>query len=308
MPLCENCGKAIGVVKFCPACGTRTKLDWRALMDQERFESFGSAITETYATGPAHAHPRNLLRKKTVWFTLAACLIAAVFAGLWLRARHQPAMEATAALVVEPSAIVVEPSAIVVAPSPIVARNAAPPPTPRHPRTTPVPTAAPSLAPTNAPTASITPSPPSTASLSLDDAPALVRSNADLAVGKKGSCGGDNVTVDLRGFTRGCTLFGLTSSGLLANGKGTVLIVPVSTTEDIEDVSYGLLYIRSGATAASRFLGVLASDGPGPLVMLVQNGFIIEQNGTRKKSFTFNGHRVVEVNAKPRPRTRRLSR
>ncbi len=282
MPLCENCGKAIGLVKFCPACGTRTTLDWRTLMDQERYESFGSAITETYATGPVRARRRIALRKKTLfWLTLAACVIVAVFAGARLLVRHQPAMQAKATMVVARSAI--------------VARKRAPPPTAPPPSATPVPTATPSPVPTSAPTATITPSPLATAALSRDDAPALVRSNAKLTVGTKGSCQGDDVSIDVRGFTRGCTLFGLSSSGLLANGRGTVLIVPVSTTEDVADVAYGLLYIRSSATAKPRFLGLLAGDGSGPLVMRLQNGFIIEQNGTRKKFFTFNGNRIVQL-------------
>ncbi|MBV8148388.1 MAG: hypothetical protein JO092_04790 [Candidatus Eremiobacteraeota bacterium] len=283
MPRCEDCGKAIGFVRFCPECGTRTKLDQHALIDHERFESLGSAITETYATGRVRARWRDALRKKTLfWLMPAACLIVAMFAGALQRLAQQPPTEPEDAMVV-------------VAASPIVVRKTAPPPTAPPPTPTPVPTATPSPAPTRTRPTTITPSPLASAALSSDDAPALVRSNATLTAGKKGSCGNANVTIDVRGFPRGCTLFGLASSGPLANGKGTALVVPVSTTEDIEDVAYGLLYIRSDPAATPRFVGVLAGNGSSSVVMYLQNGLIVEQSGAHKTSFTFNGRRIVRI-------------
>jgi hypothetical protein len=282
MPRCENCGKAIGLVKSCPSCGGRTILDRRTHMDEERFESFGSAIMETYAAKRARARPQNPLHVKTpLWVTLAACLLVAMVAVALVRVRQQPAAQPKAAAIV--------------ARSTIVRRKAARPRTPPPPSPTPVPTATPSPVPTSAPTPTITPSPLATATLSADDAPALVRSNSSLTVGKKGSCGGDNVTIDVRGFTRGCTFFGLADGGPLANRKGTVLIVPVSTTEDIADVAYGLLYVRSKPTDPPRYVGLLAGDGSGPLVMRVQNGLILAQNGARTEYFTFDGRRIVRV-------------
>jgi hypothetical protein len=276
VPLCEVCGKAIGSVKFCPECGTRTKLDQRVVIDRERFESLESAIAETYATRPVRPFWPNALRRSPFfWVALAVCSIVAAFAGTLLWVRHQPATQLEAAPLAAPSLI--------------VAQKTAAPSTPPPRRATPSP------APTSVPTATLTPSPPPTPVISLDDAPALVRSNAQLRVGTKGSCNGENVSVDVRGFTRGCTLFGLASSGPLSNGKGTVLIVPVSTTEDVADVAYGLLYIQSGAAAEPRFLGLLAGDGSRPLVIRVQKGLIVLQNGTSGESFTFDGHHIVQV-------------
>jgi hypothetical protein len=281
MPRCAKCRKPIGFVQFCPRCGARRKLDRLARLDQKRFESFGSAILETYSAGPESAHRRNFTRIKTpLWVTLAACLLVVMFAGMLQRTRHQTPQPAPP---------------VIVAQRAIVARKTAVPRTPPPPSATPAPTARPSPTPTNTPAVKVTPTPFPTAVLSRDDAPALVQSNRELTVGKKGSCGGDDVTIDVRGFTRGCTLFGLVSSGPLANGRGTVLIVPVSSSEDIADVTYGLLYIRANIAATARFLGLLTGDGSRPLIMRVQNGIITEQNGAHKEHFTFDGRRVAQV-------------
>ena len=247
--------------------------DRREPSDQERFESFATAITDTYAAGPVHPRPqRDAPRKRTfIWFALPACAIGAMcFAAALQRLPQREAATPPAITAVEP----------VVTPRSILARTTSAPRTP-PPRATPAPT--------------VKPSPAAATALSLNDAPALVRSNTKLAVGKKGSCGGDDVSVDVPGFTRGCTLFGLASSGELKNGKGAVLIVPVSTTEDIANVAYGLLYVRSGSAAPPRFVGLLSSDESGPLVMRVRKGLIVQQNGTNKRYFTFDGRRIVRV-------------
>jgi hypothetical protein len=250
-------------------------------MHQERLESFGSAITETYAADPAPSPWQKFSRSTTpLWVTLLACAIVATVAVVLQRMWDQRVAQSKAPTVVTRT-IVVE-------------RSAAPR---TLPTATPASTSNPSPTPTPAssPTPTIAPSPTPSATLSVNDAPSLVRSNGGLAVGTKGSCGGDNVTVDVRGFTRGCTLFGLSSSGLLSDGKSTALVVPVSTTEDIRNVAYGLLYIRSGTSDVPRYFGIVAGDGSGPITFRVQNGLIVEQTGSGEQFFTFDGHRIVPV-------------
>lgn len=170
------------------------------------------------------------------------------------------------------------------------------PPLPQ-PTVAPSPTTAPTIAPT--PTAVRTPKPAVTSVANtpqvIHNAPLLVHSNATMKVGKAGSCGGRDVTVDVRGYPRGCTVFDAVSSGRLKNRRGTVLVVPVSTSEDVSDVAYGLLYVQTSQRETPRFLGLLRGDGTTSLVLRVQNGLIMAQGETHTRYFTFNGRRIVSL-------------
>jgi hypothetical protein len=125
----------------------------------------------------------------------------------------------------------------------------------------------------------------------------LVKSNPVLKVGGKGSCGGLDRTVEVRGYPKGCTVFDADSTGPLANGRGTALVVPISTTEDVQDVKYGLLYIRSGETDPPHFVGLVRNHGPGRVIVRLQHGVIMEQSGSDVRYFTFNGQGIVPVSA-----------
>ncbi|HVA34462.1 MAG TPA: hypothetical protein VNG31_09955 [Candidatus Baltobacteraceae bacterium] len=235
--------------------------------DEERFESLKNAITETYATERAHARWQRLYAEKAAWFVLAGCFVLAVFAGM-LIARPRPATQialATASQQTLPSYT--------------------PPPPP-----TPTPTATPSPVPT-----AIASSTPRSAPAGIHNAFLLVSSNAVLKVGARGSCGGLDVTVKVRGYPKGCTVFDADSTGPLANGRGAVLVVPVSTTEDAGDVKYGLLYLRSNDTDTPRFLGLIPSHGSGRVVVRFQRGRIMEKAGTYVAYYTFDGHRIVQI-------------
>lgn len=273
--------------------------------DEERYELLKNAITSTYAAGPAYGRRRR--RKlfdagKLIWFTLGGCLVVAVFAGVmigeWraaLRVRTVsqdnaptlPAQSTFAAVTLPPYT-----------PAPHTPRPHTPPPATPPPTAAPTkePTATPSPNPTATASPAESPSPQATAVAVIHNAFLLVHSNNVLKVGAKGSCGGLDVTVEVRGYPKGCTVFDADSTGPLSNGRGTVLVVPVSSTEDVGDVKYGLLYFRSSETEAPRFLGLIRGDGSGNVVVRLQHGRIMAQSGDRVAYYTFDGHSIVRIN------------
>src|SRR6185312_5925742 len=178
------------------------------------------------------------------------------------------------------------------APHKAVARHTSTPVPKPTKRPTAAPTSEPSASPTEKPTAHASPSPKPTVVAVIHNAFLLVKSNGQLKVGEKGSCGGLDRTVEVRGYPKGCTVFDADSTGPLANGRGTALVVPVSTTEDVGDVKYGLLYVRTTDDDEPRFVGLIRGEGAGRVVVRLQRGRIVAQTGDRVSYFTFNGRRI----------------
>jgi hypothetical protein len=284
-------------------------------MERQRYQTLGDAITSSYDTASTGMRWPNLLRKGSpAWFALAVLVIvvAVAAAGLAIarmprtrtaEAQPQPqkfsSQGATAQQLAEQNSADQQLAAESVRPPVTKPANspAAPTPAPTPVPTstpTPAPTATPSSAPTTAPTATASAAIVSTAPDRIHNAPLLVTSNDDLKVGKPGSCGGQDKTIDVAGYPRGCTVFDAVSSGPLKNGRGTVLVVPVSTSEDVSDTAYGLLYLQSDADSPPHYIGILG-DGSGRIVVRVQSGFIVVQDATGKKSYTFDGGRIKQV-------------
>lgn len=278
--------------------------------DDERFEALRNAITSTYATGPAYVRRRKrkwFYANKLVWFALGGCLVIAVAAGV-IAGQWRSALQVRTISQDNAPALLAQTSAAPVTLPPYTPEPRTPGPhTP--PPSTPAPTAPPTKPPTATPSPDATASPTPTASPVESPSPSatsvavihnaflLVRSNDVLKVGAKGSCGGLDVTVEVRGYPKGCTVFDADSTGPLANGHGTVLVVPVSSTEDVGDVKYGLLYFRSNESEVPRFLGLIRGEGSGRVVVRLQDGLIMEQSGDRVTYYTFNGRRIVRINS-----------
>jgi hypothetical protein len=226
MQVCQTCGKALGSAEFCAAC------------DEARFTALGDAITSTYATQRS--------RKRTPgWLLLSAALVVAGIAGAALTMAFWPRTTDAGAQPPEP-AFQPPSQQLAVVPKPATPKPATPKPATPKPAT-PKPTITPPA----------TPPPSSSPAPAIADAPALVRSTGRVRVGKAGSCGGDDVTISVRGYPRGCTLFGYAMSGRLPSGRATALIVPVSTSEDAGDIAYGLLYTQTSAGSAPHFAGIV---------------------------------------------------
>jgi hypothetical protein len=281
--------------------------------DRERFEALKDAMADTYATGPTHARRQKSPQAKRVFYVaIAGCaLVILALAGAMIAQWRSATQIKTETQ--QPQAL---PSAFAVvtlppykAPKHTPPPNTPPPRTPppptpkptKHPTATPSPepTATPSPAATasatSAPTASASPSPVPSAVAVIHNAFLLVTSNKQLKVGVKGSCGGLDRTVEVRGYPKGCTVFDADSTGPLANGRGTVLVVPVSTTEDVGDVKYGLLYVRTGDVEEPRFVGLIRGQGSGRVTVRLQHGRIMMQTGDSVAYFTFNGRRIVRA-------------
>lgn len=122
-----------------------------------------------------------------------------------------------------------------------------------------------------------------------------MRSSGDLQVGGVGSCESNDVTIALSDYPRGCTIFRGALSGSLAGGLGSALIVPVSRSNSLDDIDYALLYVESNGSKWPRFIGILPGDGSGRLTVRLENGLIVEQNGTHTKYSRFDGRRVLWV-------------
>lgn len=271
--------------------------------DEVRFEALKAAIASTYTAGPAYAHRRRrrplVHAAKLSLFALGGCLVVVVFAAVMFRewqsalAFRNPSETNIPTLLAEATAppVTLPPYT----PPPHTPRPPTPPPHTPPPTAAPTksPTAAPSPESTMSPSPALSPSPSPTAVAVIHNAFLLVHSNNVLKVGAKGSCGGLDVTVEVRGYPKGCTVFDADSTGPLANGRGTVLVVPVSSTEDVGDVKYGLLYFRSGETDAPRFLGLIRGHGTGRVTVRLENGRIMEQSGDQVTYYTFNGQSVV---------------
>ena len=291
MSTCSGCGKPVASEKFCRACGTPTLLGRRTLIDEERFASLTDALIDSYATPPRRSW--TLSRKTVSWLAVAACLAIAVFVGLLaVRELQARSLDSDAGS-----------QAPLPLPSPIIALTTPVPRTPRpaKPASKPTPSPSPSPAsPSPSPTASPSPSPSPTrtpkpgapASTGSSD---VVKSNGALSVGAVGSCSGNDVTVAVGAFPRGCTIFGATVTGPLADRKGTALMVPVSSTGSRDDVDYALLYVRIHGWKKPAFIGVLSGDGSGHLAVRLENGLIVEQNGPNVKRSRFDGSRVVPI-------------
>lgn len=279
--------------------------------DQERFESLKAAIADTYASGPAPARRKSRpFPKKFFWLAIGGCVVVILaFAGAmiaqWrdaMRIRNEMQPQALPPVALATAApVTIAPYT----PPPHTPKPHTPPPqTPKPPTPAPTkpPTATPSpeptttSSPTSAPTASVSPSPLASAGAVIHNAFLLVKSNGQLKVGARGSCGGLDVTVEVRGYPKGCTVFDADSTGPLANGRGTALVVPVSTSEDVGDVKYGLLYIRSNESDEPHFVGLIRSEGPGRVVVRLERGRIMAQTGDSVVYFTFNGRRIVRTN------------
>jgi hypothetical protein len=268
--------------------------------DDERFEALKDAITESYATGPVRARRRDGAHsKRLAWFVAGGCAVIAIFATVMI-GEWRAAMQIQSIAQPEAPPLVAANTLPPYTPPPATLPPAAPlrtsrPHTPA-PHTPPPHTPAPTSTPASKPTATVSPSPMPSAVAVIHNAFLLVHSNNMLKVGGKGSCGGLDVTVEVRGYPKGCTVFDADSTGPLANGRGAALVVPVSTTEAVEDVKYALLYVRSNETDAPRFVGLLRSQGSGPVVVRLEHGVIkFEESGSDTKYFTFDGHRIVRT-------------
>lgn len=287
--------------------------------DEAHYKSLGDAITDSYATdatGPRWQNPLRDFRPLRPLLAIALFVIVIVGAALGLERFHRPGSVAVHPVVARTTDVEtadVDPTDVPTGPHSLDAQERLAqqslaqqslqrpiaPITKPTPRPTEAPTPAPS--PTSAPTSSPTASPTAEASAIADspehihNAPLLVQTNSVMKVGKRGSCSGQDVSVDVSGYPRGCTLFDNVSSGRLKNGRGTVLIVPVSTTEDVSGVAYGLLYLQPSDDATPQFLGLLRGTGSGPVSLTVQDGFIVEKDATQTRYATFNGHGVVWI-------------
>lgn len=274
--------------------------------DEERYETLKNAITSTYAAGPAYGRRRRrqpLYATNLIWFVLGGGLVvailAAVMVGQWraaLQVRDADSAQSSA-----PTVLALTTAPPVTLPPFTPAPHTPPPPTPApH---TPPPTDPPTQSPTATPSPEATataspaasPSPQATTVAVIHNAFLLVRSNSILKVGAKGSCGGLDVTVEVRGYPKGCTVFDADTTGPLSNGRGTVLVVPVSSTEDVGDVKYGLLYFRSNEAEAPRFLGLIRGHGTGRVVVRLENGRIMEQSGDSVNYYTSDGRRIIRI-------------
>lgn len=274
--------------------------------DRERFEALKNAMADTYAISPVHArHGNRPLPKKLFLLATAGCaliviVLAAAMIAQWRAS--QPLRESMEPQVV-PSAFAV----VTLPPSYKAPKNTPPPHTPPPPTPAPTkaPTATPSPEPTETPTespsgtpspepsASESPSPRASVTAVIHNAFLLVKSNKQIKVGAKGSCGGLDRTVEARGFPIGCTVFDADSTGPLANGRGTALVVPVSMTEDVGDVKYGLLYVRTSDAEEPRFVGLIRASGSGRVVVRLERGRIMAQTDDAVTYYTFNGRRIV---------------
>ncbi|MBV8434793.1 MAG: hypothetical protein JO029_10995 [Candidatus Eremiobacteraeota bacterium] len=281
MQICDACKKTVGAAKFCPECGAPTALGARAL-DEARFASLADAIADSYAVDAPQTSWQDVARKAGPIVLLAVVLIVSAIAGALLTRQTQSQLAAQPLVTMAPR--------LAMRPRPTSAPTVAP---------TLAPTAAPTIARTIAPTAappSIAPSSPPT----IHNAVRLVRSTGAVKVGSAGSCGGQDVTVDAPGYPRGCTVFDAASSGRLRNGRGTLLVVPVSTSEDASDVAYGLLYLQANADAGPRFVGMLAVKRAAHRALRVQDGLIAERGTEQTQYFTYDGRRIVRKAGIPR--------
>jgi len=266
--------------------------------DHERFEALKDAITDSYATSPARARRRTRPFPKKIFvlaiagcalvmLVLAGALIAQWRASLPLREAAQPQ--------VAPSAFAVVTLAPY-KPSNTPPPNTPPPPTPaptHRPSATPSPE--PTGTPSSEPTATTSPSPQASVVGVIHNAFLLVKSNQQLKVGPKGSCGGLDRTVRVPGYPIGCTVFDADSTGPLANGKGAALVVPVSMTEDVTDVKYGLLYVRSSDAEEPRFVGLIRAQGSGRVSVRMEGVRIVAQTADSVTYYTFDGRQIVRV-------------
>lgn len=278
--------------------------------DQERFESLKNAMAETYATGtPRPVRRRRPFPKKIFWLSVAGCALvvfalAAATIAQWRAARsfqNETQSQPPRAVAIATAPVVTIPPNYT--PPPHTAPPRTPPPhtpkPPTPPPSTPQPTQQPTKEPTQPPspqaTASAAPSPSAPVTGIIHNAFLLVKTNGQLKVGAQGSCGGLDRTVEVRGYPKGCTVFDADSTGPLANGRGVVLVVPVSTTEDVGDVKYGLLYVRTSDADEPHYVGLIRSRGSGRVVVRLEGGRIMEQTGGRVSYYTFNGRRIVRA-------------
>lgn len=277
--------------------------------DEERYETLKNAITSTYAAGPAYVRRRKrqpLFVTNLIWFVLGGCLVVLIFAGVMVR-EWRTAMQFRDVSQSNAPTLLAETTAPPVTLPPYTPAPHTPRPQTPPPHSPPPQTPSPTTAPTDPPTATPSPDPTATASPTVSPSPQattvavihnaflLVRSNNVLKVGAKGSCGGLDVTVEVQGYPKGCTVFDADSTGPLSNGRGTVLVVPVSSTEDVGDVKYGLLYFRSNESEAPRFLGLIRGHGSGRIVVRLQDGRIMAQSGDEVTYYTFNGHSIIRI-------------
>ncbi|HTU83622.1 MAG TPA: hypothetical protein VMF61_15950 [Candidatus Acidoferrales bacterium] len=293
----------------------------RAELDNVRLLDLSEQIAETYNS----TRPRRFaLNPATAIVLVAVVALVLGLAGAFF-AMHRAGRETTARTPRNPpvhrSRLLAAVPAYRLPPS-----SPAPAPTP-SPSPSPVPTDTPTPSPTPSATASptATPSarphakrpakprreiaqsgvawpeqtdPPDMAAddsptLNSSQAPAVVHGEGPMRVGGKGGCPSQNVTVTVAGEPPGCTLYGSASSGVLANGHGIAMVVPVAAADDPSNVLYGLLYVQQVRDTVPLFVGVLAGDGTGHLTVRVQNGVLLERNGSHTRYSTFDGRSVV---------------
>lgn len=261
--------------------------------DAKRFESLKDAIADTYATGPMQPRRRRPRYSRKIFaLAVAGCVLVVVALAGAMFAQWRAAMQVRS----EVQSQALPPVALATAPPVTIPPYTPPPHTPR-PHTPPPATPAPTEPPTQAPSATPSPGPTATATSNappvIHNAFLLVKSNGQLKVGARGSCGGLDRTVEVRGYPKGCTVFDADSSGPLANGRGTALVVPVSTTEDVANVTFGLLYIRTSDADEPHFVGLIRSRGAGRVVVRVERGLIVAQTDDDVTYYTFDGRRIV---------------
>ena len=123
--------------------------------------------------------------------------------------------------------------------------------------------------------------------------PTAVPRNVALArpIVAKPTCATGNL-VHVAGYPRGCTANAIVSSGELLGGKGVGSTVPVTSLASPGKVSYALAYVTP-PSGRKRLVGVLAGNGSGSLIVRVQDGMFVEQNGSHVRYSTFDGERIA---------------
>jgi hypothetical protein len=167
------------------------------------------------------------------------------------------------------------------------------------PAGTPTPSAPPitSTALTTATTAAVTATtapvtPPAEATSSGDPVLDLIAHTRQMQVlGTTGCTGAKVVMVRFKDDgTSGCASYGDALRGTLESGA-TVVLVPVTSAG--RGNVFDLLYEDQGAQ--TKFIGYLPGDGSGDLTVSLENGAIVERNGSREKRSTLRSGHVVPL-------------
>jgi hypothetical protein len=145
-------------------------------------------------------------------------------------------------------------------------------------------------APVTATAAPVTP--PAEATSSGDPVLDLIARTRQMQVlGTTGCTGAKVVMVRFKDDgTSGCASYGDALRGTLESGA-TVVLVPVTSAG--RGNVFDLLYEDQGAQ--TKFIGYLPGDGSGDLTVSLENGAIVERNGSREKRSTLRSGHVVPL-------------